>query len=292
MSGRVAIIGLGAMGSPMARRLIATGHDVTVCDIRPEAVKPFAATGVRVAQRPMDCRDADLILCLVATAEQLQSVVTGEHGIAPPGIAGQLPVVAAMGTVGRDALLQLMADVSSTGVRLLDAPVSGGPVRAEQGRLSVMLGGALDDVEATTPVWKHLGQDVFHCGPIGAAQVIKVANNLIGAVNTLISGEVYSLLKDLGVPVAEAIGVFEASSGRNWLSATCDASAEVFSAYAADGAAFHAISTIMRKDSALGAQLASEADGSFPMISALGELTEQLGDDTFSHWRKAANLHS
>ncbi|RYE41579.1 MAG: NAD(P)-dependent oxidoreductase [Hyphomicrobiales bacterium] len=291
MVNSVAVIGVGAMGGPIARRLLDSGYNVVVCDARPEAVEPFEGTDAHITRHPRGCRDADLALCLVASADQVRDVVVGEGGLAHPGSAGTSPTIAVMSTVGHDFLRRLQDELSSkSAARLLDAPISGGPARAEQGRLSVILGGADDDVEACRSVFSCLGHDVFHCGPVGAAQVIKVANNVIGSVNTLISGEVYRLLQDLGVSLPAAIDIFEASSGRNWLSADPTAPSEVFSAYAPTKEAFEAMTRVMQKDSALGMQLAAESGASFPTMEAVAQVIGVLGSETFENWRLAGGL--
>lgn len=286
----VAVVGVGSIGAPMARRLLAQGHRVLVHDTDPAALAPFERGGASVARRLGDCVEADLVLVLVRTADQVRQVLWGEGGICTADTNGDRPLVAVMSTVGRAAMLELAREAQRDGVSLVDAPISGGPARAEQGQLSVLLGGDPDDLDRVGPTMHTLGSQVFDCGPVGAAQAVKVANNAIGSVNTLVAGEVFRMLDDLGLDVDLAAQVFEASSGRNWLTVSVQERLGVYGSYAETPEAFASLAAVMRKDAVLAADLMREAGGAFPTLDVLATFVEGVGTETYENWRRAGGL--
>lgn len=280
----VAVIGVGAMGGPMARRIAAGGFDLTVCDRSDDALQAFEGAAVTTT-RPADCAAADLILILVVTADQVREVVLGDNGITSGLTPEHSPLVAVMSTIGQTPVVELQEQLNPLGVRLIDSPISGGPVRAEEGSLSVMMGGETADVEAARPVMECLGPQVFHCGPVGAAQTVKIGNNIIGMITTYAAGEVYRLIVESGLDLSQATSVIDASTGRNWLSATPGEAASAFDSFTASRKMFDGLNKIMRKDAALGLEMLAGSDGSFPVIEGISSLVDSLGEETFENWQ-------
>jgi 3-hydroxyisobutyrate dehydrogenase len=280
----VAVVGVGAMGGPIARGVRTGGFDLTVCDVSDEALRPFAAEGVKTTTRPADCAACDLVAILVATVDQTRSVLLGEDGVASAVSPERSPLVAVMSTVGRDAILELENSLRPFGVRLVDAPISGGSVRAREGTLSVIMGGDRADVEMARPVMACLGPELFHCGPVGAAQTVKVINNILGMVNTITAAEAYRLAVEHELDLAETTRILDVSTGRNWLSAVPDEAARSFGTFTSTRRAFDSLMAIMRKDASLGLELVSDSDGEFPVIERVATLVNSLGDETFDNW--------
>jgi 3-hydroxyisobutyrate dehydrogenase len=281
----VAVIGVGAMGAPIARRILSGGFELTVCDRSDDALRPFADSGVRVTHQPADCSAADLVLILVATSDQLRDVLMGENGITSGLTPQHSPLVGVMSTVSPDTVVDVQRTLAPMGIRVIDSPISGGAVRAEEGRLAVIMGGDASDIEAVTPVMQCLGPELFHCGPVGAAQTIKILNNILGMVNTVTVAEVYRLALDHGLSLDDATRILDVSTGRNWLSATPGEAATSFGTFTASRRSFDSLMAIMRKDRDLGLGLLSGSDGSFPVIEQLVSLVDSLGDETFDNWR-------
>lgn len=273
------------MGAPMARRLQEAGYELTVCDRSSDAVAAFAGPGVRIARTPSECAGSDLVLVLVATPAQVQAVVVGEDGIVAGVRHGRLPVVAVMSTTGPDAMQDLARATAHRGVRLLDAPVSGGPLRAERGRLSIMVGGDAGDVDAARPAFDVLAAHVFHCGPVGAAQTVKIVNNIIGVTNAFVGAEAYRIALDRGVRLADATPVLEASSGRSYLSADADDAVAFYARSAATRQEFAQLSSIMLKDLGVALEMVSASAGSYPVLAGVVATLGSLGDETFDNWR-------
>ncbi|ROM16143.1 2-hydroxy-3-oxopropionate reductase [Pseudomonas protegens] len=200
--------GIGLMGLPMCRRLLAAGYPLTVWNRNPEKCAPLVAAGARQVATPAQlCAHADLLLMCLANTEVVREVVFGPEGIAQGARAGQLllDLSSLEPTSTREMAAELAA---SRGVAWVDAPVSGGTPGAEAGSLAIMVGGAATDVERVRPVLLTLGQRVTHMGAVGAGQVTKACNQMIVACNALVIAEVVALAERSGVDarlIAEAL---------------------------------------------------------------------------------------
>ena len=185
MIAKVGFVGLGAMGEPMARSLRRAGFAVTGCvHRRREAIERLAAAGVTEAPDPAAlCDVSDILILCVPDAPQVEEVLFGERGIAAGAKAGQ--VVVDMSTISPVASRAFAERLQSIGVRFVDAPVSGGPVRAAEGALTIMVGAAADDFTAVEPVLKAMGTP-HHLGGVGMGETVKLVNQIIIA-NTMIA---------------------------------------------------------------------------------------------------------
>ncbi|MDK1394113.1 NAD(P)-dependent oxidoreductase [Pseudomonas protegens] len=200
--------GIGLMGLPMCRRLLAAGYPLTVWNRNPEKCAPLVAAGARQVATPAQlCADADLMLMCLANTEVVREVVFGPQGIAQGARAGQL--LLDLSSLEPTATREMAAELAaSRGVAWVDAPVSGGTPGAEAGSLAIMVGGAATDVERVRPVLLTLGQRVTHMGAVGAGQVTKACNQMIVACNALVIAEVVALAERSGVDarlIAEAL---------------------------------------------------------------------------------------
>ncbi|WP_277588028.1 NAD(P)-dependent oxidoreductase [Pseudomonas chlororaphis] len=200
--------GIGLMGLPMCRRLLAAGYPLVVWNRNREKCAPLLEAGAQLAQTPARlCEAADLVLLCLANTEVVREVVFGAEGIAQGARAGQLLVDLSSlePTATREMAAQL---ASSTGMGWVDAPVSGGTPGAEAGSLAIMVGGEAADIERVRPVLLNLGQRVTHMGGVGAGQVTKACNQMIVACNALVIAEVVALAERSGVDaslLAEAL---------------------------------------------------------------------------------------
>ena len=195
-TGRVGVVGLGAMGSRIAERLLAAGHAVVVWNRSDHAARRLSELGAIVAVTPADAAArSHMLITMLADPSALEAVSKGHDGI----LAGahQNLTVIEMSTVGPAAIARLAAALP-TGVRLLDAPVLGSIDEAESGKLTILAGGSVDLVGAATPLLTNLGV-VRHVGPLGAGAAAKLVANatLLGALATL--GESLALADGLGL---------------------------------------------------------------------------------------------
>jgi 2-hydroxy-3-oxopropionate reductase len=193
---KIGFIGLGIMGSPMASNLLAAGFEVIGFDLVPEALGRLEATGGTVAvSAGQAAAEADVVITMLPNHPHVEAAALGEGGVLDSAKPGALYID--MSSI-RPATARRLAGVGAErGIRVLDAPVSGGEKGAIDGVLSIMVGGAPEDFAAAAPVFAPLGKTVVHVGPAGAGQTVKAANQLV-------VGGTYAL-------VAEAVVLLEAS---------------------------------------------------------------------------------
>jgi 3-hydroxyisobutyrate dehydrogenase len=205
---RIAFIGVGRMGSRMAKRLLDAGYDVTAFD--PGATVP----GARTAGSPAEAAsDADFVLCSLPNPSILREAVAGPGGILEGARRGAVIIDFSTGdpTVARE----LAAAAGERGMAFLDAPVSRGVVGAENGTLAVMVGGDEQTLDAARAVLDHLATDIVHVGDVGAGQMTKLCNNMLTAIITTALGEVLVTGVKAGVelePLTRALGAGSAGN--------------------------------------------------------------------------------
>lgn len=195
----IAFAGIGLMGLPMTRRLLAAGYPLTVWNRSPDKCQPLVALGAQRAQTPAElCAQADIVMLCLADTEVVREVVFGPGGIVEGGKPGQLLVD--FSSLEPAATREMAAELEQRcGMRWVDAPVSGGTPGAEAGSLAIMAGGRGEDVERARPILAHLGQRLTRMGEVGAGQVTKVCNQMIVACNALVIAEVVALAEKAGV---------------------------------------------------------------------------------------------
>lgn len=195
----LAFVGLGAMGAPMAKSLISAGFDLSVFDVREENTRPLTDVGATSAGSPREAAEnAEALVLMVVNAEQTEEVLFGENGAA--GTLDPDAAVVVMSTVGPEPIRQLDGRLSERGLRLLDAPVSGGVARAERGDLLIMAGGPEDLFDELRPVLGAMGSTVVHCGPAaGDGQSVKLVNQLLCGVHIAAAGEALAYAEALGL---------------------------------------------------------------------------------------------
>lgn len=195
----LAFAGLGLMGVPMSRRLLAAGYPLTVWNRSAGKREQLAAEGARAVERPADlCADAEVVMLCLADTAAVREVVFGAGGIVEGARAGQ--VLVDFSSLEPAATREMAAELEArTGMRWVDAPVSGGTPGAEAGTLAIMAGGRAEDIERVRPILAHLGQRLTRMGDVGAGQVTKVCNQMIVACNALVIAEVVALAEKSGV---------------------------------------------------------------------------------------------
>lgn len=196
---KIGFIGLGLMGTPMVRRLLAAGHPVRVWNRSPAKAEALAEHGAVVCHDAASlARDVDIVMLCLADGAAVRQVVLGGGGVAAGGQPGKLLVdfSSIEPSQTRDIAARLF---SGCGMHWVDAPVSGGVTGAESGRLVIMAGGREEDVARLTPIAQLLGQRLTRMGELGAGQVTKVCNQLIVAANALLIAEAVALAGKAGV---------------------------------------------------------------------------------------------
>lgn len=195
----LAFAGIGLMGLPMTRRLLAAGYPLSVWNRSPDKCLALLELGAQRAQTPAElCSDAGMVMLCLANTEVVREVVFGPGGIVEGARPGQLLVD--FSSLEPAATRAMAAELEQRcGMRWVDAPVSGGTPGAEAGSLAIMAGGREEDVERARPILAHLGQRLTRMGDVGAGQVTKLCNQMIVACNALVIAEVVALAEQAGV---------------------------------------------------------------------------------------------
>jgi putative dehydrogenase len=197
MAQTVAFVGLGAMGSGMARCLVRNEFTVRGYDIRSEPLERLGADGGQPCRSPADAGDgAQVAIVIVLNADQAEQAIFGEHGLAESLPRGT--VVACMSTMSPARARELGARAAAAGLAWLDAPVSGGTQRAGDGTLTTMVGADPTDLDRTRPVLEAFSRHVFHLGPVGAGSTAKMVNQILVYCNLAASVEAMTLCRKAG----------------------------------------------------------------------------------------------
>jgi 3-hydroxyisobutyrate dehydrogenase-like beta-hydroxyacid dehydrogenase len=273
---RVAVIGTGAIGSPMARCLIRAGFRTTVYDVRREAVESLVTMGAKRAERVADCTDSDAIIIVVANDSQVDDVVTGATGILNNLTRDARPVIVVMSTVSPETVRRLGALCRTRGVEIIDAPVSGGHVAAENGNLSVMVGGAKETFDRMKPVLSAIGQRLYYVGELGAGEIMKLVNNLIGVTNMFLTIEALATGVRNGVPLDTLLSIIETSSGSNFHIRNWPTAKAFFSDFAGDADSARNNLSLSLKDLKHAQELAVLAKGPSPLLKGVIEALEEM----------------
>lgn len=214
---RVAFLGLGAIGRPMAVRVAAL-HPTMVWNRTAERAAELARqTGARLAETPRDAvSDADLVLTCLPTSAEVEALLDGPDGLLAGMRRGALLADCTSGDPASSR--RIAARLAAEGIAFVDAPVSGGTNGAEAGTLTVMVGGTAAGYERARPVLAAFGRTIVHMGPVGAGHAMKAVNNALLAVNILAVAEGITALVKAGVPARVALEVLNVSSGRSFVS--------------------------------------------------------------------------
>ncbi|MCQ9136035.1 MULTISPECIES: 2-hydroxy-3-oxopropionate reductase [Streptomyces] len=203
---KIAWIGLGIMGSPMSENLVRAGYDVTGFTLEQDKLDRLTAAGGAAAASIADAvRDADVVITMVPASPQVEAIAYGPDGVLANARPGTLLVD--MSSITPQTSVDLAKAAADKGIRVLDAPVSGGEAGAIEAVLSIMVGGDQADFDRAEPIFDVLGRTVVLCGPHGSGQTVKAANQLIVAVNIQACAEAVVFLEKSGVDLKAALDV-------------------------------------------------------------------------------------
>jgi len=198
MAQTVGMIGLGIMGRPMAKNLIKAGLPIVVHSRSQGPVEELVGAGAKRGSSPKDvAAQVDVLITMLPNSPEVEEVALGKDGIIEGARQGLLFLD--MSTISPIVSQKVGRALAAKGVRMLDAPVSGGEKGAIDGALSIMVGGEKADFDAALPIFQALGKTITHLGPLGAGGFTKLANQIIVAVNLTALGEALTLAKKAGL---------------------------------------------------------------------------------------------
>jgi 3-hydroxyisobutyrate dehydrogenase len=212
---RIGFIGLGIMGSGMTMNLLKAGFPLTVWNRSPEKVKTIIAAGAKSANSPQEvAENSDIIITIVTDSQDVESVILGPNGViygAKPGT-----IVVDMSTISPIKTREIAAKLNDKGIRMLDAPVSGGDIGARNGTLSIMVGGPKNAFEEVFQVFQAMGKTITHIGGNGDGQVVKAVNQILVGMNMLAVAEALMFAKKSGVNLEKCHAAVAGGAAGSW----------------------------------------------------------------------------
>lgn len=209
---KIAFIGLGMMGAPMAHLLHQAGHSLIVQDANPAALEKFLSqhSGASQADSAGQIADAEFIITILPNSDIVDAVVSPLLPHLRPGTT-----IIEMSSADPVRTRELAAKVGATGAKLIDAPVSGGVKKAVDGSLAIMVGGDDADIQACLVVLQTMGKSITHVGPVAAGHALKALNNYVSAAALIATAEAIHVGKAFGLDPTVIVDVIQASTGRN-----------------------------------------------------------------------------
>jgi 3-hydroxyisobutyrate dehydrogenase len=215
---KVAFIGLGHMGEPMARNLLKAGHSLAVFDLLRRNVDTLVAAGAAAAASARHAAaEADWVLSMLPSSPHVRSAYLGEDGILA-GVRKGVPLIDSS-TIDPLTARELAAAAARQDNPMADAPVSGGTAGAEAGTLTFMVGASIDLFERVKPLLQPMAGNIVHCGGSGNGQAAKICNNMLLGISMIGVAETMNLGVSLGLDPKVLAGIINSSSGRCW---SCD----------------------------------------------------------------------
>jgi 3-hydroxyisobutyrate dehydrogenase len=268
---RIAFIGLGNMGSPMALNLLKAGHTLAIHDLNPAAMKAVADKGASAAASANDAvKQAEIVITMLPASRHVEGLYLEADllsHIDPNALVIECSTIAAA------SARKVAAAAAKRGLAMIDAPVSGGTGGAAAGTLTFILGGAPDAVQRAMPILSAMGKNIFHAGDSGAGQVAKICNNMLLGVLMAGTAEALALGVANGLDPKVLSDIIAKSSGRNWATEVYNPWPGVMEqAPASHGYAGGFGVDLMLKDLGLAAESALAGQSAIP----LGELARNL----------------
>jgi 3-hydroxyisobutyrate dehydrogenase len=215
MKERVGFIGLGIMGRPMARNLMAAGYPLTVWNRSRPGIDELVGQGAVEAAGPQAVAErSDVVITIVSDSPDVEGVALGPGGVVEAGRTGLAFVD--MSTISPAVTRRIAARLGEVGVEMLDAPVSGGEPGAINATLSIMVGGPEATFERCRPIFQAMGRTIVHCGPSGSGQTVKLCNQIAGSLNNLAMCEALIFAAKMGVDPLKMLEAVSAGAASSW----------------------------------------------------------------------------
>ncbi|HSH01873.1 MAG TPA: NAD(P)-binding domain-containing protein [Anaerolineae bacterium] len=215
MMKKVGFIGLGLMGKPMALNLVRAGYEVTVHNRSQGAMEVLVEAGAKWAGSPQEVAEvSEVVISCVPDGPDVEKVVLGEAGVLAGASEGLIYID--MSTISPAFTQKLAAELGERGVKMLDAPISGGDVGAQKGTLTIMVGGEEAVFEQCLPIFEVMGSRITYIGPSGAGQTAKACNQVIVAGTMAVMAEALVLAQKSGVDPARVVAAISGGAARCW----------------------------------------------------------------------------
>lgn len=269
---RIAFIGLGNMGGPMAINLRKAGHLVSAFDLSTDALAKVQSQGVEVAASAQSAaQGAQVVISMLPASRHVEALYLGEGGLLAQLAPGALVIDCS--TIAPASAQKVAAEAQARGLAMIDAPVSGGVAGATAGTLTFIVGGDAAALERARPLLQAMGKNIFHMGDAGAGQVAKLCNNMALGVIMAVTGEAIALGVAHGLDPKALSQMMAVSTSRSWATEVCNPWPGVLeNAPASRGYSGGFGNDLMLKDLGLAAEAAMGIGASIP----LGEMARNL----------------
>lgn len=216
MSEKIGFIGLGIMGQGMVQNLLKAGFEVTVWNRTESRMETAVQAGATAANSPADvAKQTDIIITCVSDTPDVEAVILGEDGVIEGVSEGNL--VIDMSTISPHTTRDIADALAKKGVTMLDAPISGGSEGAAKGTLSIMVGGAAEDVERAMPAFEAMGSKITHVGSNGDGQSVKLVNQVLVVINMLAVSEGLLFAEAAGLDLEKTLSAVTAGAAGSWM---------------------------------------------------------------------------
>ena len=213
---KIGFVGTGTMGQPMLSNLLKKGHSVVAYDIVEAMLEDAAKRGATRASSAAEAAKAsEMVVTMLPSSSHVEAAYLGAGGVLEGIASGRLCID--MSTADPAVSRRVAEAAKKRGARFIDAPVSGGVPRAEDGTLAIMVGGEARDFEEAKPVLGCMGANIIHVGPVGSGEVAKICNNLIAGVAAVALSEAFRIAEGFGVDPKILTDVISKSSGNTWV---------------------------------------------------------------------------
>ena len=262
---KVAFIGLGNMGGPMAINLVKAGHAVTAFDLSAAALAQVKAEGATVAATAAEAvTGAEFVISMLPAGKHVLGLYLGEQGVA--GNISKDALVIDCSTIDADSARKVGAGLAAQGIAFIDAPVSGGVGGAKAGTLTFIVGGDAVHFERAKTVLGNMGKNLFHAGAVGAGQVAKICNNMLLSILMVGTSEALQMGVDNGLDPKVLSDIMLKSSGRNWTLELYNPCPDVMpNVPSSNGYQGGFMVDLMAKDLGLALEAAMQSNSSTPM---------------------------
>lgn len=272
---KISFIGLGNMGAGMAQNILNAGHELTVFDLNHGAMQSFVKKGAKAASSASESvQAADAIITMLPAGTHVKSVYLGTDGLISSARKGA--VMMDCSTIDVDSARLVITAATKAGMKMVDAPVSGGVAAAASGSLTFMVGGSDDAFNAAEKILSNMGVNIIHAGKAGTGQAAKICNNMMLGIQMVSVSEAFILAEKLGLEAQKLFDISSKASGQCWsLTSYCPAPKLVPTSPANNDYKAGFSAAMMLKD----LRLAQEAAAASGAVTPLGRASQELYEE-------------
>jgi 3-hydroxyisobutyrate dehydrogenase len=279
MTDQIAFIGVGNMGNPMADQLVKAGKEVKVYDVSPQVIQKAKEANLNVVDTLDEVlKDANFVISMLPEGKHVKSLYLGEHGIIEK--ISKEALIIDCSTIDIETSLLLGKEAKARGIKMIDAPVTGGVMGARVGKLNFLVGGEDDAVNLAKPLFDIMGQKILHAGPQGSGVGVKICNNMSLGISMIAASESLMLAKRLKMDLKKVHEIMKNASGNNWALSTYTPIPNLTDGVPSNNKYRPGFSAaMMTKDLKLANDTAKSVDASTPLGKAALEIFSKFCDD-------------